>query len=203
MTPLPPDAWRAAVLCGLSQESLGDVALLRLSCDQYLRVPVPPSLFQRCHARLGRRVWVDIDGRSLQLSKPVPATAAPSRAPLNAVPQAAPWRQGLPRHHTHLVVVPLHYSSHADEEACASKLNGFDAQGQRCFVRHDHTAVVAHFDIDECLHEVPVQHERRSAWRLHDGRWLHTLDRVLRLDSCVPAVQNHLVLVTSEQQLGF
>ena len=80
-----------------------------------------------------------------------------------------PWRQGLPRQYTALVVPPQRFAAHVDDDACARKLNGFDGAGRRCFVRHDHTAVVDAFDIDELPLSVALRHERRTAWRLLSG----------------------------------
>lgn len=115
---------------------------------------------------------------------------------------AASWRQGLPRDCFDLVVPPRRFRTHRDEEASAQKLNGFDADGQRCFVRHDHTLVIEGFDIDEMPITVAVRHERRTAWRLHSGQWLLTVDHVARLDSCKPQVDNHLFIAEVESQLG-
>lgn len=117
--------------------------------------------------------------------------------------EAAPaWQQGLPALFATLVVPPLHFAEHVDTEACASKLNGFDQAGRRCYVRHDHTTVLDAFDIDECPLEVAVQHERRTAWRLQCGQWLLSVDRIDGLDSCKPRVRNQLQVTAGETQLG-
>jgi hypothetical protein len=114
---------------------------------------------------------------------------------------AAAWRQGLPALFTTLVVPPQRFATHVDADACASKLSGFDEAGRRCFVRHDHTAVVEGFDVDEFPLEVAVHHERRTAWRLWSGQWLLSVDRIERLDSCRPRVINE-TFVAAEAQLG-
>lgn len=115
---------------------------------------------------------------------------------------APAWRQGLPRQYMALVVQPQRFATHVDEEACARKLNGFDDAGRRCFVRHDHTAIVDGFDIDELPLLVAVQHERRTAWRLLSGQWLMSVDRIARLDSCRPEVLNETYITAVEAQLG-
>jgi len=115
---------------------------------------------------------------------------------------APPWQQGLPMDHQAQVVPPLHLETHVDDDACARKLNGFDAAGRRCFVRHDHTLVVQAFDIDEFPLAVALQHERRTAWRLQSGPWLLSVDRIDRLDSCRPRVANQMFSIATEAQLG-
>lgn len=112
------------------------------------------------------------------------------------------WSQGLPGTYRAAVVVPARFDTHLDETACARKLNGFDAGGRRCFVRHDHTACVDTFDIDEFPLTVAVRHERRTAWRLQSGQWLMSVDRIERLDSCAPRVVNETWLAATEAQLG-
>lgn len=113
-----------------------------------------------------------------------------------------PWRQGLPRQYTALVVPPQRFAAHVDDDACARKLNGFDGAGRRCFVRHDHTAVVDAFDIDELPLSVALRHERRTAWRLLSGQWLMSVDRIERLDSCKPRVVNETFVASFEAHLG-
>jgi len=115
---------------------------------------------------------------------------------------ASAWRQGLPRDCLAHVVPPRRFVAHVDEEACAQKLNGFDAAGRRCFVRHDHTVVIQGFDIDEFPLAVAVRHERRTAWRLHTGQWLMSVDLIDGLDSCSPSVGNQTYVADAESQLG-
>lgn len=112
------------------------------------------------------------------------------------------WRQGLPDRYAWLAVTPRRFATHVDDDACASKLNGFDGQGRRCYVRHDHTAIVQGFDIDEFPLEIAVWHERRTAWRLVSGHWLMTMARIDRLDSCSPRVVNETAYAIDESQLG-
>jgi hypothetical protein len=116
--------------------------------------------------------------------------------------ESTSWTFGLPSSHAVLVIPPRRFETHVDDDACASKLNGFDGQGRRCYVRHDHTAVVDAFDIDEFPLEVAVGHERRTAWRLMSGDWVMTIARIDRLDSCSPRVVNETVFATDEAQLG-
>lgn len=115
---------------------------------------------------------------------------------------ATTWRNGLPDCYAWLAVTPRRFATHVDEDACAHKLNGFDGQGRRCYVRHDHTAIVHGFDIDEFPFEIAVRHERRTAWRLVSGHWLMTIDRIDRLDSCSPRVVNETAYAIDEAQLG-
>lgn len=114
----------------------------------------------------------------------------------------ATWRRGLPAMYAARVVAPQRFAEHVDDAACACKLNGYDHGGRRCFVRHDHTATIDTFDIDELPLEVAVRHERRTAWRLADGRWLLSVDCIDRLDSCKPSVVNRLQIAADESMLG-
>jgi hypothetical protein len=120
----------------------------------------------------------------------------------DAATSTAAWYAGLPASYAGLTVPPDSFAEHVDEEACARKLNGFDACGRRCWVRHDHTAIELGFDIDEFPLEVAVRHERRTAWRLVSGDWVMTIARIDRLDSCSPRVVNETVVARHEAQLG-
>lgn len=117
-------------------------------------------------------------------------------------PPGPGWRSGLPARYSAEVVPPRRLAEHVDGAARARMLNGYDAAGRRCFVRHDHTATFDTFDIDELPLEVAVRHERRTAWRLRGGRWLLLVGRIDRLDSCRPRVAHHLRLADGEDQLG-
>jgi len=112
------------------------------------------------------------------------------------------WRLGLPADYAALVVPPWLFDHQVDDDASARKLSGFDERGRRCFVRHDHTAVIDAFDIDEFPLQVAMCHVRRTAWRLRSGQWLLSVDRIDRLDSCKPRVVNQLQLADAEAQLG-
>lgn len=112
------------------------------------------------------------------------------------------WFRALPAGYEGQVVAPWSFHCHEDEEALASKLVGLDAEGRRCWVRHDHTAVDERFDIDEQPVTVLLGHERRMAWRLRSGRWLLQVDRIERLESCAPRVVNQPPVVVEERSLG-
>jgi hypothetical protein len=117
--------------------------------------------------------------------------------------QALPrWQRGLPARYAARVVPPWRFDSQVDEDACAHKLSGFDARGRRCFVCHDHTAVIEAFDIDEFPLEVAVSHVRHTAWRLRSGQWLLSVARIERLDSCRPRVSHELRVAAAESLLG-
>jgi len=116
--------------------------------------------------------------------------------------EATRWRLGLPANYAALVVPPWQFDTQVDEGANAHKLSGFDERGKRCFVRHDHTAVIDAFDIDEFPLQVAVCHVRQTAWRLRSGQWLLIVDRIDRLDSCKPRVVNQLQVADAESQLG-
>jgi hypothetical protein len=99
------------------------------------------------------------------------------------------WLDELPAAYGAQVVPPLRYELHVDAAAHARKLVGIDANGQRCYLRHTHTVTEDRFDIDEFPLEVAVLRERRIAWRLHSGEWLHLTDQMDRLESCHPRLR--------------
>lgn len=99
------------------------------------------------------------------------------------------WREELPTAFVTLVVPPRWIETHVDEAAHAQKSVGLDEQGRRCYLRHTHTVTVDRFDVDEFPLEVAVLRERRFAWRLASGRWLHLRERLDQLDSCRPRLQ--------------
>lgn len=96
------------------------------------------------------------------------------------------WLGPLPSAYEDQVVAPQRFETHVDAAARARMVVGLDAQGQRCFVHHEHTVTEDRFDIDEQPLEVPVLRERRCAWRLSTGFWLRLGERQERLDSCRP-----------------
>ncbi len=112
------------------------------------------------------------------------------------------WIREVPAGYERDIVPPWSFRRYEDEEALAVKLIGVDAEGRRCWIRHDHTAVVERFDIDELPVDVLVGHERRTAWRLRSGRWLLQVDRIERLESCTPRVDNQPAVVVREEELG-
>lgn len=122
--------------------------------------------------------------------------------PADIFPAYDAWRRAVPRRYEGQVVRPRAFRLHEDEEALATKLIGVDEGDRRCWVQHDHTLVEERFDIDELPLEVVVRHERRSAFRLHSGRWLLQVDRIERLDSCSPRVVNQPAVVVEEAALG-
>jgi len=63
-------AWRAAALRGLSRSEGHEEALVALSADQYLRIPVALERVDALRACLGRRVWVDMNNWALRLDQP-------------------------------------------------------------------------------------------------------------------------------------
>ncbi|MDZ5461354.1 hypothetical protein [Azohydromonas lata] len=112
------------------------------------------------------------------------------------------WCQAVPDGFENEVVPPWTLRRHEDEEALATKLVGLDAHGRRCWIRHDHTAVAEGFDEEELPTARPTTHERRTAWRLRCGQWLLCVDRIERLDSCRPRVQNLPAVLRREEDLG-
>lgn len=65
--PTCPPLWRAAALRGLWHGDQGDEALVALCAEQVLRVPLPTGCTTALHARLGRRIWVDMRSGALRL----------------------------------------------------------------------------------------------------------------------------------------
>lgn len=121
---------------------------------------------------------------------------------MNTTKPRVDWDGPLPAGYEQEVVEPWTFRRYEDEEALAIKLIGLDSEGRRCWIRHDHTAVDERFDIDEFPVSVPVGYERRMAWRLRSGRWLLQVDRIDRLESCKPQVDNQPVVVVREEELG-
>jgi hypothetical protein len=121
---------------------------------------------------------------------------------MNPTKPSYDWNGQLPVGFEEEVVMPWTFRRYEDEEALAIKLIGLDTEGRRCWIRHDHTAVDERFDIDELPVDVPVGYERRIAWRLRSGRWLLQVDRIERLESCTPRVDNRPVVVVREEELG-
>lgn len=112
------------------------------------------------------------------------------------------WGEAMPAGYENEVVLPWRFTQHEDEEALATKLIGLDAHGRRCWIRHDHTALAEGFDAEELPIARPIAHERRTAWRLRSGQWLLCVDRVERLDSARPRVENRAAVITREEDLG-
>lgn len=112
------------------------------------------------------------------------------------------WWEELPDPLSTQVIPPMRFVRHVDAMAHASKIVGFDAHAQRCYVRHLHTQVEERFDIDEFPLEVAIGRERRIAWRLLDGRWLLQVDRIDRLDRCHPRLEHTAPVLVQEADLG-
>lgn len=108
----------------------------------------------------------------------------------------------MPEGYERQVVQPWTFRQHEDEEALATKLIGLDENGRRCWIRHDYTRVAEGFDIDELPVDAPMAHERRTAWRLRSGHWLVQVDRIERLDTCRPRVENRPAVLMREEDLG-
>lgn len=58
---------RAACLRGIAAEADGLHALIALSAEQYLRLPLAASELPHWQARVGRRVWVDMSSQPMRL----------------------------------------------------------------------------------------------------------------------------------------
>lgn len=101
-------------------------------------------------------------------------------------PEFACWLEELPEAYEAQAIAPSHFEIHDDADAHARMVVGVDADGERCYVRHSHTVMAQRFDIDEWPLHVPLWQERRTAWRLLDGAWLHHHQRTERLDGCQP-----------------
>ncbi len=62
--------WRVAALRGLDRVDGRDEALVALGGEQYVRIPLPSGRAAAFRERLGRRVWVDLDGWAVRLDGP-------------------------------------------------------------------------------------------------------------------------------------
>lgn len=101
-------------------------------------------------------------------------------------PEFALWLEELPPDYEAQAIAPCRFEIHDDADAHARMVVGVDADGARCYMRHHHTVMAQRFDIDEWPLHVPLWQERRVAWRLLDGGWLHHSERTERLDGCQP-----------------
>jgi|GEM_PF-3791712 hypothetical protein len=63
-------SWRAVMLRGLSQACGGLEALVMLSADQYLRLPLPHADAAAWQPLVGQRVWADPDLGALRAEAP-------------------------------------------------------------------------------------------------------------------------------------
>lgn len=61
---------RAACLRGITGQGAGSQAIVSLSAEQFLRLPLPTSELERWQARIGQRVWVDLRHHTLQWQEP-------------------------------------------------------------------------------------------------------------------------------------
>lgn len=60
-------SWRAACLRGISAERTGPHAVVALSAEQYLLLPLSEGDLTDWPAQLGRRVWVDMGASPMRL----------------------------------------------------------------------------------------------------------------------------------------
>jgi hypothetical protein len=68
-----PHALRAACLRGVSLTLDGPRAVVSLSAEQHLVLPLPAADLPRWQARVGRRVWLDMGSQSpCLLADPLP-----------------------------------------------------------------------------------------------------------------------------------
>ncbi len=75
-SPLPRNsAWRAAALRGLARIDGRDEALVALGGEQYVRIPLASGRADAFRERIGRCVWVDLDGWAVRLDGPPAAHA--------------------------------------------------------------------------------------------------------------------------------
>ena len=58
---------RAACLRGIAAQADGPHAVVALSAEQYLLLPLPEPDLARWRAQVGRRVWVDLNTRPMRL----------------------------------------------------------------------------------------------------------------------------------------
>jgi hypothetical protein len=64
----PISSWRAACLRGISTEAAGLQAVVALSAEQCLLLPLPGQDLAHWRAQVGRRVWVNVDAQPMRLS---------------------------------------------------------------------------------------------------------------------------------------
>lgn len=63
----PATTWRAAWLRGIAAESGGPRAVVALSAEQFLLLPLREHDVARWRTLVGRRVWVDMDAQPMLL----------------------------------------------------------------------------------------------------------------------------------------
>ncbi len=66
--PLP--TWRAAALRGLAHVDDHEEALVSLGGEQWLRFALCDAAVEGFRARLGQRVWIDLDAWAVRLDVP-------------------------------------------------------------------------------------------------------------------------------------
>ena len=62
-----PMPLRAACLRGIALEANGPLAVVALSAEQFLLLPLPADDLPRWRARVGRRVWVNLNDEPMRL----------------------------------------------------------------------------------------------------------------------------------------
>lgn len=74
-TACSPD-WRVAALRGVAHAGDHEEALVAIGAGQYLRIPIAAHRVDDFMARLGQRVWVDLDRWAVRLDGPAGARHA-------------------------------------------------------------------------------------------------------------------------------
>jgi len=71
--PTPSSALRAACLRGIALTHDGPQAVVAMSAEQHLLLPLPAAELARWQARVGQRVWLDLDTQPVRLqAEPLP-----------------------------------------------------------------------------------------------------------------------------------
>ena len=110
------------------------------------------------------------DGSGLGRYGPVPPAHCAGVYPSAALES---WQTELPADWRAQVVEPVRFEVQQEHEILADRVDGLDAAQQPCYLAHRYVLTQLRCDDDERFYEVPVYIETLTAWRLHDGRWLH------------------------------
>ncbi len=136
--------------------------------------------------------------------QPLPRTtthACPAR-PAAPHPESRRWLVDCPPEVAPLLDEPVQFDRQEDRGIPALKVHGIDAQGRRCYYRHDYTVRDETLDDEDLPVQVETYREQVTGWRLPDGRWLRHAWRVSGFPGCGRRIERHLSVVATAAELA-
>jgi len=82
------------------------------------------------------------------------------------------WKKLLESEWLPMVIVPMEFRTHHEDDLSATRTFGYDAEGRQCYYAHRFAISSLYSDDDDLYYESPAYRERVESWRLTDGRWL-------------------------------